>query len=52
MIPGLRISTQRRKEGKNRINSQDIGAQEKAFRKDPVSATSDIVKKVFGAIAR
>jgi hypothetical protein len=27
-----------------------IGEQEKAFRKDPVSATSDIVRKVFGAL--
>ena len=27
-----------------------IGEQEKAFRKDPVSASSDIVRKVFGAL--
>ena len=27
-----------------------IGEQEKAFRKDPVRASSDIVKKVFGAL--
>jgi hypothetical protein len=27
-----------------------IGEQEKKFRRDPVSATSDIVKKVFGSI--
>lgn len=29
-----------------------IGEQEKAFRKDPVGASSDIVRKVFGAIKR
>ena len=29
-----------------------IGEQEKAFRKDPVGASSDIVRKVFGAITR
>ena len=29
-----------------------IGEQEKAFRKDPVSASSDIVRKVFGAIGK
>jgi hypothetical protein len=29
-----------------------IGEQEKAFRKNPVGATSDIVRKVFGAIKR
>ena len=29
-----------------------IGEQEKAFRHNPVGATSDIVKKVFGAIKR
>jgi hypothetical protein len=27
-----------------------IGEQEKAFRRDPVKATSSIVRKVFGAI--
>jgi hypothetical protein len=27
-----------------------IGEQEKNFRKNPVGATSDIVKRVFGAI--
>jgi len=27
-----------------------IGEQEKAFRQDPVGATSDIVRKVFGAL--
>jgi hypothetical protein len=29
-----------------------IGEQEKAFRKDPVRASSDIVRRVFGAISR
>ena len=29
-----------------------IGEQEKAFRKNPVGASSDIVRKVFGAIGR
>jgi uncharacterized protein DUF4197 len=29
-----------------------IGEQEKAFRRDPVRASSDIVRKVFGAIGR
>jgi hypothetical protein len=29
-----------------------IGEQEKAFRKDPVGASSDIVRKVFGALHR
>jgi len=29
-----------------------IGEQEKAFRKDPLGASSDIVRKVFGAIKR
>ncbi|MGH8622357.1 MAG: DUF4197 domain-containing protein [Burkholderiales bacterium] len=29
-----------------------IGEQEKAFRRDPVSATSSIVRKVFGAIGK
>ena len=29
-----------------------IGEQEKAFRKNPVGASSDIVRKVFGAIQR
>jgi len=29
-----------------------IGEQEKAFRKDPVGATSDIVRKVFGALGK
>lgn len=29
-----------------------IGEQEKAFRRDPVGASSDIVRKVFGAIKR
>jgi hypothetical protein len=29
-----------------------IGEQEKAFRKDPVRATSDIVRKVFGALLK
>jgi hypothetical protein len=28
-----------------------IAEQEKAFRQNPVGATSDIVKKVFGAIS-
>jgi hypothetical protein len=27
-----------------------IGEQEKAFRRDPVGATSSIVRKVFGAL--
>jgi hypothetical protein len=27
-----------------------IGEQEKAFRQDPVGATSDIVRRVFGAL--
>jgi hypothetical protein len=27
-----------------------IGEQEKAFRKNPLGASSDIVKRVFGAI--
>jgi hypothetical protein len=27
-----------------------IGEQEKAFRTNPLGATSDIVKKVFGAL--
>jgi len=29
-----------------------IGEQEKAFRKDPVGASSAIVRKVFGALGK